>query len=622
MIRLSGTRVTSRFPSKIVADATTPKVCLTCQRGFHSWSARICCGGGNLSPNSLRLVFFLCRRRFADHCDLLCNAANSKTETALSDSAMTETVTTTKKLPLHVRIFIAMVIGSVIGIWANPGENPVDPQITASLQVTDTNVSLTETVDVSGDPLTVWQQEWNSAEAFAASFPELANEAKPDASTNIEVTNGRARVMHGTSGVTISWRRAHNGTPIVSTITAPSTEKLPPFWSDFAERRPYGVAERIVVLAKVIGDFFLRMLKMVTVPLILTSLITGVTGLGASGNFGKMFRRTLTYYLCTSMLAIATGLVLVNVIEPGRGAILPGGGNAIERPDQSILEIIHAQLLRLFPTNPLASIANGEFLSIISFAILLGLFINAVGGEHGKRLKELFEAFFAVMMRMTGWVISLAPIGVAAFMIYATATQGLGVFQTLAWYMATVFFALVFHAVVILPLVVRVFAKRSPLEFARHMSPALLTAFSTASSNATLPLTMNCVEKRAGVSNGTSSFVLPLGATINMDGTALYEVVAVLFIAQATPGFDLSLAQQITVAFTALIASVGAAGIPHAGLVMMAIVLQAVGLPLEAQGIIIAVDRILDMCRTSVNVWSDSCGCAVVETKTDAAQQL
>ena len=177
--------------------------------------------------------------------------------------------------------------------------------------------------------------------------------------------------------------------------------------------------------------------------------------------------------------------------------------------------------------------------------------------------------------------------------------------------MLAVFLALLVHAAITLPLLVKFVAKRSPLEFARAMSPALITAFSTASSNGTLPLTMTCVEDRAKVSNKVSSFVLPLGATVNMDGTALYEAVAVLFIAQAYRG-DLVLADQILVAITALLASVGAAGIPHAGLVMMAIVLQAVNLPLEAQGIIIAVDRVLDMCRTSVNVWSDSCGCAII----------
>ncbi|MFH1301192.1 MAG: dicarboxylate/amino acid:cation symporter, partial [Planctomycetota bacterium] len=176
-----------------------------------------------------------------------------------------------------------------------------------------------------------------------------------------------------------------------------------------------------------------------------------------------------------------------------------------------------------------------------------------------------------------------------------------------------VFLALLIPAVVIVPCLLKFVAHRSPLEFARAMSPALMTAFSTASSNGTLPLTMSCVEENAKISNEVSSFVLPLGATVNMDGTALYEAVAVLFIAQAYTGVVMPLSDQLLVAITALLASIGAAGIPHAGLVMMAIVLQAVGLPLEAQGVIIAVDRVLDMCRTSVNVWSDACGCAVIE---------
>jgi Na+/H+-dicarboxylate symporter len=211
------------------------------------------------------------------------------------------------------------------------------------------------------------------------------------------------------------------------------------------------------------------------------------------------------------------------------------------------------------------------------------------------------------------FIISLAPIGVLAFMVYAVSSQGIEIFKILSWYMAAVFLALLIHAVVILPCLLKFVAQRSPLEFARAMSPALMTAFSTASSNGTLPLTMSCVEENAEISNEVSSFVLPLGATINMDGTALYEAVAVLFIAQAYTGEVMPLSQQLVVAITALLASIGAAGIPHAGLVMMAIVLQAVGLPLEAQGVIIAVDRVLDMCRTSVNVWSDSCGCAVIE---------
>jgi Na+/H+-dicarboxylate symporter len=223
-------------------------------------------------------------------------------------------------------------------------------------------------------------------------------------------------------------------------------------------------------------------------------------------------------------------------------------------------------------------------------------------------------------MAMTTAIIRLAPIGVFFLMGYVTSTQGIAVFQSLGWYVIAVALALAFHAMITLPLILKYVAKRNPREFARAMSPALLTAFSSASSNGTLPLTMSCVEDRAGISNRTGSFVLPLGATINMDGTALYEAVAVIFIAQLHFGANLPLSQQVVVALTALLASVGAAGIPHAGLVMMVIILQAVNLPVELQGIILAVDRVLDMARTSVNVWSDACGCAVIETLEDRDQ--
>ncbi|HAD58776.1 MAG TPA: hypothetical protein DCG12_06005 [Planctomycetaceae bacterium] len=519
------------------------------------------------------------------------------------------------KLALHIRILIAMLGGTVAGVLVNTGDVAVDGEINARVVESTVGFQLSEQIAGATSPEDqIYSASFGDRDAFVASFPDLA---EVDATDTIEVSNARARITHGISSVSITWQREHNGNPAVTTISAASVDKLPPFWKNFVQKNPPGVRDHVTTAAKCLGDLFLRLLKMVTVPLIFTSLITGVTGLGAHGRFGSMFGRTIVYYMATSLLAITVGLILVNIIQPGAGAILPGGGKALESPDQGLIEVIYNQILRLIPTNPFSAMAGGEFLSIISFAIFVGMFINVVGGDHGRRMKEFFESAFAVMMKMTGWVISLAPIGVAAFMIYATSTQGLGVFQTLAKYMLTVFLALVIHATVILAIVVGVVGRRNPLEYARQMSPALLTAFSTASSNATLPLTMSCVEKRAGISNETSSFVLPLGATINMDGTALYEVVAVLFIAQATPGFDLTVAQQITIAFTALIASVGAAGIPHAGLVMMAIVLQAVGLPLEAQGIIIAVDRILDMCRTSVNVWSDSCGCAVVGTAAD-----
>ena len=271
-------------------------------------------------------------------------------------------------------------------------------------------------------------------------------------------------------------------------------------------------------------------------------------------------------------------------------------------------------MFTLIPGNPYASLSdpgNRLILGVIFFAILFGVFINVVGGETGELLTKIFTGGFEVMMRMTMFIIRFAPIGVLGFMLYASAGKGLEVFKALGWYALTVAIALSIHAFVTLPLLLRLLARRSPWEYFQAMSPALLTAFSTASSNGTLPLTLTCVEERAGISNRISSFVLPLGATINMDGTALYEAVAVLFIAQVS-GNDLLLGQQVVVAITALLASIGAAGIPHAGTVMMVVVLSAVGLPIDYVGLILAVDRVLDMYRTSINVWSDSTACAVV----------
>lgn len=362
------------------------------------------------------------------------------------------------------------------------------------------------------------------------------------------------------------------------------------------------------------GKIFLRMLQMVAIPLIIASLLTGVVGLGAAERLGWMFGRTFGYYLCTSLLAIATGLVMVNLISPGlENGVAAGGGVEEKEPaeERRLSDVLYDQLENLIPANPIAAAADGNFLSIISFTLLFGVFTIIVGGTAAETVKRFAESAFAVMMAMTMAIIRLAPLGVLFFILSATAVQGLGVFATLGWYMLTVAAALLFHAAVTLPLILKFIARRNPVQYAQAMSPALLTAFSSASSNGTLPLTMTCVEKRAGVSNRVSSFVLPLGATINMDGTALYEAVAVLFIAQFT-GHNLEFSQQLIVAFTALLVSIGAAGIPHAGLVMMIVILQAVQLPPETSGLIIAVDRVLDMCRTSVNVWSDSCGCAVI----------
>jgi len=365
--------------------------------------------------------------------------------------------------------------------------------------------------------------------------------------------------------------------------------------------------------AQHVGNLFLRLLQMVAVPLIITSLICGITGLGDAASLGGMFLRTILYYVCTSAAAITIGLVAVNIFRPGITDNAAPPVTTLETGGQSLGALLFDQVERMIPTNPIAAIADSHFLSIISFTLAFSIFAVIVGGKTLKAVRAAAEAGFEVMMAMTMAIIALAPLGVLCLMLFVTATQGPAVFKSLFWYLLTVIAALMTHALIVLPLILKFVARRDPIAYAKALSPALLTAFSSASSNGTLPLTMACVENRAGVDNRVSSFVLPLGATINMDGTALYEAVAVLFIGQLYHGAVLPLEQQVIVAITALLASIGAAGIPHAGLVMMIVILQAVGLPIEMQGIILAVDRVLDMFRTSVNVWSDSCGCAVVE---------
>jgi len=368
-----------------------------------------------------------------------------------------------------------------------------------------------------------------------------------------------------------------------------------------------------------LGGLFLRLLKMVAVPLIVTSLASGILGLGGPAGLGRMFSRTLLYYAATSVLAILTGLAAVNLLEPGlvgRAAGLPAAAAAPAAEPVGLGEMLFSQIESLIPENPLAALVEPNFLSIIAFTLAFSIFAVLCGGRVAAAVQAAAETGFAVMMRMTSAIIGLAPLGVFFLVAHVAATQGVDVLASLGMYMLTVALALVVHAAVTLPAILWLVARRNPWRYARAMAPALLTAFSSASSNGTLPLTLSCAEQRGGVRNRTASFVLPLGATINMDGTALYEAVAVLFLAQLHDGHSLPLSGQVVVAVTALLASVGAAGIPHAGLVMMAIIIQAVGLPPESQGVILAVDRVLDMGRTAVNVWSDACGCAVVDAVT------
>ncbi|MHC4397594.1 MAG: dicarboxylate/amino acid:cation symporter [Planctomycetota bacterium] len=359
---------------------------------------------------------------------------------------------------------------------------------------------------------------------------------------------------------------------------------------------------------KIVGDIFIRLLRMIIIPLIMASMVTGIVSIGSGRNLGRISLRTAVYYMATTLLAVTVGLVLVNLIKPGVGVQLPAQQNAVDvqHTHPSAISIISD----IVPKNLFAAMADDKVLSVIFFSLLLGFAISSIG-QKAEPLADIFDAFNEIMLKITGWIMCLAPFGVFALMAYTIGIIGLDVIKPLALYMLTVMAGLLIHACLTLPVLLTIVGRYSPFRCIRRMFSAVATAFSTASSAATLPITMDCLEKNVGVSKKIAGFVLPLGATINMDGTALYEAVAAMFIAQAY-GITMTLPQQITIMLTATLASIGAAAIPGAGLITIVIVLKAVGLPLEGIAIILAVDRLLDMSRTAVNVWGDACGAVVV----------
>jgi len=371
-------------------------------------------------------------------------------------------------------------------------------------------------------------------------------------------------------------------------------------------------APNLVQYVSWMGVIFLRGLNMVVVPLILSSIISGVASIGGGSNLGRLGVKTLSYYIITSLIAILIGLFFVNLFQPGVGANLGNAETLSNLPTAgtSVSDI----LIRTIPDNIFDAMAKGQILPVIFFAILFGAFITQIPPKKQEFLVNLFDSIFEVMMKITMFIIRFTPLGVFAIVSKEVAknADSLGnIAGSLGIYMLTVFAALLFHSVIILPLSVKILGKANPYKHFRNMATPLLTAFSTSSSNAALPLSMEATEHKNGVSNKITSFTLPLGATINMNGTALYECVAVIFIAQAY-GIDLTAGQQAIVVITALLAAIGSAGIPMAGLVMMSIVLTAVNLPLEGVGLILAVDRILDMSRTTVNVWGDTCAAVII----------
>ncbi|MBO8164607.1 MAG: dicarboxylate/amino acid:cation symporter [Brevibacillus sp.] len=359
---------------------------------------------------------------------------------------------------------------------------------------------------------------------------------------------------------------------------------------------------------KPLGDLFLRLIKFIIVPLVLASLVVGVVGTGDLSKLGRIGGKTIVYYLFTTAVAVTMGLIAGNLFAPGVGVNLPAV-NADGEPSAEAGGLIET-LLAVVPTNPFAALVEGNMLQLIFFAIFLGLGITLVG-QKAVPLRRVFDGLAEVMYKLTGIVMRFAPVGVFGLVAPTVGTHGASILLPLAKVIVAVGVGCLLHALLTYSLSVKLFAGMKPSTFFKGIAPASLVAFSTCSSSGTLPITIRNTEENLGVSQRTASFVLPLGATINMDGTALYQGVCVLFVAQFF-GYDLSLAEQITVILTATLASIGTAGVPGAGLLMLTMVLSSVNLPLEGIALIAGIDRILDMFRTAVNVTGDASAAVVV----------
>lgn len=383
-----------------------------------------------------------------------------------------------------------------------------------------------------------------------------------------------------------------------------------------------GLGEYVKYLSP-IGDIFIGLLKMVIIPLVFSSIFMAMYHLGTPESLGRMGVRAVIYYFATTCIAVLFGIIFVNLINPGVGADLGNAGvhelNAAMQSKvagssggwASLFSSIKEVIIGAIPTNPFGAMADGNILQVIVFSILLGMTALFIPKKSEPMVKTI-GALEELSNKLTMGIMKLAPYGIFILMTGVLAKSGFGAIVSLSKYMLTVILGLFCHAAFLL-FVGSVRAKKSPMFILKGIGPAIITAFSTASSAATLPITMMNVEENLGVNKDTAKFVLPLGATINMDGTALYESVAAIFIAQAY-GIHLGVTQQIIIFMTASLAAIGAAAIPGAGLITMSIVLSAVGLPIEGIGLILAVDRVLDMFRTSVNVFGDAMGTVVVDS--------
>lgn len=384
------------------------------------------------------------------------------------------------------------------------------------------------------------------------------------------------------------------------------------FWLAGLEQQS-AVAQSGLYAAKLVGSLFTDLLRMVLIPLVFTSIVVGVANLRSHRQMNRVWQVTLVFFVSTMAFAVLLGLMAANLLQPGGGLQIAMFQDAIQgfQATQMSLADFFAQFLRSLFQNPIAALAQGNVLAVVIFALLLGIAL-VIGGERYRNILVLMQEFLELILMLVGWIMRLAPLGIMALVLQLVASQDAGLLSTLIKFVGIVIGTTLLHGLVVLPLILFLMTGMTPLRFWRGAREALITAFATSSSAATLPVTLRCAEQHLHVKRDVAGFVIPVGATMNMDGTALYEAVAALFIANLV-GVELSLTQQLIVFMTAMLAAIGAPGIPSAGMVTMVVVLQSVGLPVEAIAILLPVDRLLDTFRTTVNVEGDLVGSLVVQ---------
>ncbi|MCZ6775213.1 MAG: dicarboxylate/amino acid:cation symporter [Ignavibacteria bacterium] len=482
------------------------------------------------------------------------------------------------KLQLHTKILLALVLGAIFGVIFNVSKYKLE------ISYLDSHNEIQNEV----------LQHWESIEFEDFETHQIMATFGPEDQLKILPYFKK-----------LSKREKKNIAVLVS-FSAASPRR-------FESVRSIEKVKTISVAIKPIGDVFIRLLMFVAIPLVIATLIVGAASLGNLKKIGRIGARTLSIYLFTTVVAITIGLVLVNFIQPGTrvGAeareklMVAYEGNIQERIGKEASVDLVNMLVNIVSTNPISAMANGEMLQIVFFALMVGVSLTLISKEKADRVIGFFEGISDLMIQMVHLIMKIAPYGVFALIAATVGEFGFDILQTLAWYAATVVFGLLLHTFGTLAILVRLFSRMNPIRFFRGIRQVMLIGFSSSSSAATLPVNLDSCEKNLGVPKQITSFVLPLGATINMDGTSMYQAIAAVFIAQVY-GLDLNLAEQLTIILTAVLASIGTAPVPGVGIIMLIIVLRSVHIPEEGIALILGIDRILDMCRTAVNVSGDA----------------